>query len=283
MTINSGIDSVTFTLPKATFLKFLKRLNIDKKLRLINRNQKIKEYADYKFKNEATKRAKAPFKIKYLSFKRGLNSLSNSMIVIENSASLNALCVKRKKKFGFYVSVVFAGLYQPSREIFKLTYKVLGSFLKRFKADLVDYATDYLTKNKAGASFKEKFRKRIKKFGTQIISYKKTLYANLTYSRFYGLKKICYYDKYDKQKNYHKQEIGENFKDWHRLEVTLKIGKKLREFFYFVGDYEIGLLLGQLVSRLEEKDFLIKADFLKEQIDFFKDNRKKLSLKKLIF
>ena len=47
---SSGIDSVRFVLPKTTLLAFLKKLELQKKLRLINRNKTLKEYVRYKFK-----------------------------------------------------------------------------------------------------------------------------------------------------------------------------------------------------------------------------------------
>ena len=132
--VDCGIDSIRFVMPKATLNGFLKKIELLGKLRLISRNKTVKDYAEYKFKgaNKPLFDAdeKHPYKIRYISFKRGTKSLSNTMLVVENSSELNDLCKKRKKPFGYYVCVVFAGLFQPSRDIFKETYRILGKFLR---------------------------------------------------------------------------------------------------------------------------------------------------------
>ncbi|MCD8212604.1 MAG: hypothetical protein LUC34_00850 [Campylobacter sp.] len=154
MEFSSGIDSYRFLLPKSTFLKFMRKIELNTKLRAVSRNKAVKAYADDKFKGQ--KPLIMPigkeFKIRYVSFKRGITSLTNSMIVVENSNKLNDLCKKRKKPYGYYVMVVFAGLYQPSREVFKQTYKILSKFLRRFKPFEFDLASDIKSDTQAQKS-----------------------------------------------------------------------------------------------------------------------------------
>lgn len=209
--LNAGIDSVRFVMPKQSLNGFLKKLEILNRLRLISRNKALKEYAEYKFKgaNKPLFNAdeKHPFKIRYISFKRGVKSLTNTMLVVENSTELNDLCKKRKKQFGYYVYVVFAGLFQPSRDIYKKTYQILGKFLRRFKPYSWDIAVDFKDEETIGYKSKTRFKEAVKDYGEDVISYKTSLYANrgLKNGKFYSVDKILLYDKYNKQVNYHKQ------------------------------------------------------------------------------
>ncbi|MGP1579425.1 MAG: hypothetical protein ACTTH5_00135 [Wolinella sp.] len=283
--LSSGVDSFRFIMPKSTFLKFIKKIEFQTKLRAISRNRHIKQYAEDKFKGQKPLLMPAgnEFKIRYISFKRGINSLTNSMILLENSNQLNDLCKKRKKPYGYYVMVVFAGLYQPSREIYKQTYSVLSKFLRRFKAYEYDIAHDFMSKKRAEASNKEWFSKCLKRFSQKFISYKSTLYANECNQRFYGLSKICFYDKYQKQTQYHKQKIDPKNQDWHRVELTFRLNEKFLDAVENKTLMECVYVLDEIANKLTDGEYPFGVDIttLNNQIDFFKDNRRALSFAKV--
>ncbi|MGP1484865.1 MAG: hypothetical protein ACTTJC_02000 [Campylobacter sp.] len=274
MKFSCGIDSYRFLLPKSTFLKFMRKIELTSKLRLVTRNQQIKEYVDYKFKNDKT----IFTKIRYVNFKKGNRSLTNSMIVIENSESLNNLCKKRKKPYGYYVNVVFAGLYQPSREVFKETYRVLSKFVRRFKTYEFDVAKDFKSDVKAGFKNKEWFQRRVRRFGTDCISCNTTLYANKCQERFFGLQKICFYDKFGKQTKYHKQHLDEEFKDWHRVELTFRLKKKFLDRIENDRIMDYVAIMDEITNNLTDGAFPFGVDIevLQAQTAFLKDNRRAL-------
>ncbi|QCD44433.1 hypothetical protein [Campylobacter mucosalis] len=281
----SGIDSYRFIISKSVFLKFMRKLELNTNLRGIERNKSISDYAGYKFKNE--KPLFMPkgndFKMRYINFKRGNKSLTNAMIVIENSNTLNELCKKRKKPFGYYVYVVFAGLYQPSREVFKKTYGILGKFLRRFKTYTIDYAVDFKCDTQAGSSMKKFFANRLKRYSNNIISCKTTLYANECRSgRFYGLAKVCFYDKYEKQTAYHKQNLDESLKGWHRLELTFTLKSKFLNKIENQSYMEYVAVMDDIANLISDGacPFGVGIDVLMEQVNFFKDNRRALSFTK---
>lgn len=281
---SSGIDTYRFIIAKDSFLKFMRKLELNTQLRAISRNKTIKDYVDYKFKNQAPliMPLGCEFKIRYINFKRGNKSLTNSMIVIENSNDLNELCKKRKKPYGYYVKVVFAGLFQPSREVYKKTYSILSKFLRRYKSYEWDLAVDFKSDTKAGAGAKEWFKQRVKRFSNKIISYKSTLYANDCRELFYGLKKICFYDKYEKQKEYHKQKLDESLKGWHRLELTFRLNSKFIEHIQNESLIEYIQVLDEIANRLSDNAYPLGVDlrFLGKQVNFLKDNRRALSFTK---
>lgn len=287
---SSGIDSVRFVLPKTTLLAFLKKLELQKKLRLINRNKTLKEYVRYKFKGinkpllNADKRH--PYKVRYISFKRGVKSLSNTMIVIENSNELNDLCKKRKKALGYYVMIVFAGLFQPSRELYKETYRILGKFLRRFKPFSFDLAADFEKGEKVSYAFKNQFKDAVtEQADGGIIAYKSSIYANACKGdKYYGLNKILLYDKFSKQTLYHKQKIDNKFKDWRRLELTFKLKSKFLSFIKNENYMECVEVLDEIVNKLTgDYPFGVNIDTFREQITFFKDMRRRINLKRTIF
>ncbi|MBN7287567.1 hypothetical protein IYN87_01400 [Campylobacter curvus] len=286
---SSGIDSIRFVLSKSTALSFLKKHALQTRLRLVSRNKTIKEYVEYKFKGankpllNADKRH--PYKVRYVSFKRGVKSLSNTMIVIENSNELNDLCKKRKKALGYYVMIVFAGLFQPSRELYKETYRILGKFLRRFKPFSLDLAHDFESDEKVDYKFKEAFKDAVKEQADGVIVYKSSIYANSCKSdKYYGLNKILLYDKFEKQTNYHRQKIDEKFKNWKRLELTFKLNKKFLNFIENKSYMECVEVLDEIVYKLtSDFPFGVAIDRFKEQIAFFKDMRRRVNLKRTIF
>lgn len=288
--LNAGIDSVRFVMPKQSLNGFLKKLEILSKLRLVSRNKAVKEYAEHKFKgvNKPLFDAdeKHPFKIRYISFKRGVKSLTNTMLVVENSTELNDLCKKRKKQFGYYVCVVFAGLFQPSRDIYKKTYQILGKFLRRFKPYSWDIAVDFKDQESISYKSKARFKEAVEDYGEDVISYKTSLYANrgIKGGKFYAIDKILLYDKYNKQVNYHKQKINEQFKGWKRLEITFKLKGKFIDFIENESFKECIEVMDDIAGRLsDEFPFGVCLDKFNEQTAYFKDMRRRLNLAKTIY
>lgn len=281
----SGIDSFRFVINKSVFLKFMRKLELNTNLRAIERNKTISDYAKYKFKNEAPLLMPkwSEFKMRYINFKRNNKSLTNAMVVIENSNTLNELCRKNKRPFGYYVMVVFAGLYQPQREVFKKTYDVLGKFLKRFKTYQFDLANDFKSDNQAGAKMKRFFKERLKRYSNNFMSYKTTLYANYCRTgRFYGLNKVCFYDKYKKESEHHNLKLDDSLKGWHRLELTFTLKSKFIDKIENKDFMDYVYVMDDIANLISEGacPFGVNIDILKEQVNFFKDNRRALSFTK---
>lgn len=228
-----GIDSYRFVIPKSIALAFLKKLDLYAKLRVTTRNQQVQSYCNDKFKSIKGTSEKYPFKIRYINLKRGVKSLSNTILFIENSKELHALARRDKKRLDYYVNIVFAGLHQPSKDIEDLVFKILAKFIRRFKTYSFDMALDFDSHTNIDYKLKDWFGEQSKKWsGGSVISIGKSLYANhiLQDSTFYNLSRILLYDKYHKQKFYHKEKIPDRFKDWKRLELTFKLkGKFLKE------------------------------------------------------
>ena len=130
--VDCGIDSIRFVMPKATLNGFLKKLELFGKLRLISRNKTVKDYAEYKFKgaNKPLFDAdeKHPYKIRYISFKRGTKSLSNTMLVVENSSELNDLCKKRKSPLAITFALSLRGCFSQAGIFIKRLTEFWASF-----------------------------------------------------------------------------------------------------------------------------------------------------------
>ncbi|CAD7289554.1 hypothetical protein LMG7974_01631 [Campylobacter majalis] len=282
---STGIDAMRFIMPKATFLKFIKKIELSSKLRAVSRNKKVKGYISDKFKNY--KPLIMPkgheYKVRYMSFKRGVDSLTNTMLVVENSNELNDLCRKRKKPFGYFVKVEFVGLYQPSREVYKKTYEILAKFLKRFKCDSFDLATDIDSDRQSGAKNKEWFSRLLRPFGGDVRSYSTSLYLNkCRKERFYNLSKVCFYDKFKKMSVCHRQKIDSKYQKWHRIELTFKLKAKFRKAWEHEGINEYIQIMDEISNRLSDGMYPFGVDLkiLKNQVAFFKDNRRALSFTK---
>lgn len=227
-----GIDSYRFVIPKNIALAFLKKLELHSKLRATTRNKQVQSYCNDKFKSIKSTNDKYPFKVRYINLKRGVKSLSNTILFIENSKELHVIARKNKKKLDYYVMLVFAGLHQPSKDIEELVFKILAKFIRRFKTYSFDMALDFNSEKSIDYKLKDWFGEHSKKWsGGSIISIGKSLYANniSNSSKFYNLSKILLYDKYYKQKFYHKEKIPDEFVEWKRLELTFHLKKKFLE------------------------------------------------------
>ncbi|HEC1753573.1 TPA: hypothetical protein R1706_001470 [Campylobacter lari] len=172
------------------------------------------------------------FKVRYINIKPGNKSLSNTIIVIENSKDTHEVARKNKKKKDFYVEVQFNGLFQPSKSVVADVYKVLSKMVKRFKAYSFDIACDFCDESASMRKYEEHLHELSlnKKIKGVMVFYKKSLYVNGVHSKFFDLDRILIYDKYEKQTSYHKEKIKEEFKDWKRLELTFKLNYKFLKY-----------------------------------------------------
>ena len=226
---STGIDSVRFVISKSVALAFLKRIGLHSKLRTTSRNKQVLQFCNDKFKGLKSKNKKYPFKVRYINLKRGVKYLSNTILFIENSRDLHALSRKYKKRLDYFVRVEFAGLHQPSKDLNEATLNTLSQFMRRFKAYSFDLAMDFNMEKEVNYGLKEWFGAHSAKWsGGRVISVGKSLYANriLDSSEYYGLDRILLYDKYYKQKVYHKEKIPERFRHWKRLEVSFILKAK---------------------------------------------------------
>lgn len=173
------------------------------------------------------------------------------------------------------MEVVFAGLHQPSKDINPAIFRVLKAFLKRFKLHTMDIASDF--------DYRGHLRDLLKQTGA-IMAYMRvgsryrnegdSIYFNETINT-HGLRKILLYDKYKKQKFYHKENIHPDFVDWKRCEITLEI--KQRFFRWVENDGLDGgiALLNDMALRMGVRGIIgLNVAFLSKQIQKLKDLRK---------
>lgn len=196
------------------------------------------------------------------------------MIVIENSKELNNLCKKRKKRYGTYVKVVFAGLYQPTRAIKPLTMKVLKTFLSKYNIWDMDLAVDILSKDKS--SDKSKFKNAVKGISnndSKICTQYSTTYANSCVGK---VEKVLIYDKYIKESIYHKQRLCKALENWKRIELRVRFRKR----FSKITKEEI-LHYKDMLDDIARNysDFVLFGVYektLNAQIAYLKDGRRKI-------
>lgn len=275
-----GIDTFRFIIAKDSLEVFLKKLALFDKIAKSNRNIQIHEYVTQKFKSQKTNHKKHPFNVRYINLKRGNKSLSNTILLISNSISCHHHSKINKKAYEHYVEVVFAGLHQPSKDINPDIFKVLKAFLKRFKIHTLDIASDF--------DFKGHLRDLLKQSG-KIMKYLSngfrtrnegdSIYFNETINT-HGLRKILLYDKYKKQKFYHKENINPDFIDWKRCEITLQIKER---FFKWVENDGLdgGIsLLNDMALCLGVRDIIgLDVGVLSKQIQKLKDLRRAIDFK----
>ncbi|OCR90245.1 hypothetical protein CFT12S02225_07710 [Campylobacter fetus subsp. testudinum] len=281
---DTGIDTFCFIIEKKRALKLLAKLEIKEGLRLTSRNKTIDEYTKKKFAKEYPAlspeldkkcRNRYPFKIRYINFKRGGKSLTNTLIMLENSQSLNELCRKNKKAYGTYVEVVFAGLYQPSREILPKTHKVLKAFLDRFKTAYTDLAKD-MTIDDDICNSKENFKKAVADINEGEIwtENKTTHYANDLKDK--NIKKVFIYDKYIKETTYHKQRLSTQLKHWKRIEMRVIVKQRWSKYDK-KEIWKYNEILDQIAGHYSQLAiFGIYDHMLKKQLAYFEDGRRTL-------
>ncbi|TKX31144.1 hypothetical protein [Campylobacter estrildidarum] len=275
-----GLDSISFIIPAVAFGKFLKKFDFRKRLNKTTRNIQLKEYCDDKFKSYNAKDKKAPFEIRYINFIKGNKSLSNTAIVLYNSKKALELSKKNKKAKGYYIEVIINGINQPSKNIAKETMAFLTRLIRRFKTDNIDLSLDFI----GNFDIKEhSTKKAIDTFSNldfkgDLLEYNKSLYINkATNEQLPQLQRVLLYDKFYKQKYYHKQNIDNKFKKWKRLEFRIMIKDKLLRSLNIIKD---ALRLFNLFLK-DINNQSITRSFLNLQFGIFKDLRKNRDFKAL--
>ncbi|PAF52973.1 hypothetical protein BKH42_08510 [Helicobacter sp. 13S00482-2] len=246
-------------------------------MRKTTRNKQIHEYATQKFKSQKTDHKKHPLNIKYINLKRGNKSISNTILILENSKACFEYAHKNKKSYSHYVEVIFAGFHQPSKDIDSLSLKILKAFLKRFKVYSIDLAGDFNWNHSVNNANKALLAKAVEKYiqgDGNIRNEGSSLYVNATKTNHH-LCKILLYDKYKKQTEYHKENIHPHLREWKRLEITLGIKKR---FFKWIEDDEVNdgiSLLNDITLKLGGRGIIgLSVEVLSKQIQKLKDLRR---------
>lgn len=270
-----GIDSWRFVITKDSLNVILKKLGLFKKIKKSTRNIQIHDYVSQKFKSQRTSHPKYPFDIRYINLKRGNKSLSNTILMLENSKTSHEQSLRNKKSYNHYIEVVFAGFHQPSKDIDPLSLKILKVFLKRFKVYSIDLAIDFDC---------PKSPKELLKHTNAFIGYMaqggrarnegSSVYINETIP-IKGLNRILLYDKFKKQTLYHKENIRTQMKDWKRLEITLKTKQRFFKWVENDGLNEGIELLNDMALKLGARNIIgLNIDVVSKQIQKLKDLRR---------
>ncbi|EJJ8601645.1 hypothetical protein ACV7F3_000449 [Campylobacter jejuni] len=273
-----GLDSISFIIPKLAFEKFLRKFDFKKHINKTTRNLQLKEYCDDKFKSYDVKDKKAPFEIRYINFIKGNKSLSNTAIILYNSKNALAMAKKNKRAKGYYIEIVINGINQPSKNIAKETMAFLTKLLRRFKTDSIDLSLDF----SGNFDMKEQsIKQTINTFKNleikgDFVEYNQSFYINnAKYKQLTQLNRLILYDKFYKQKNYHKQNINEKFCKWKRLELRLNIKNKLLSSLDVIkGALKLFSLFLKSINNQN-----ITRKFLNYQFSVFKDLRKNKHIK----
>ncbi|PAF49271.1 hypothetical protein BKH41_03640 [Helicobacter sp. 12S02232-10] len=237
-----------------------------------------------KFKNYQSDNEKHKLDIKYINLKRGVKSLSNTILIIKNSKTCHEYSKNNKKSYAYFTEVVFAGLHQPSKDIEPLTLKILKAFLKRYKVHSIDLAVDFDWERSVNNTNRPLFQEATKPYQTEgikpnIRNEGSGMYLNNP-NPDTGLLKILLYDKYKKQTEYHKEAIKEELKNWKRLEITIKT--KTRFFDWIEKDgANAGIdIINDITQRLGARGVMgVSVEMLSLQIQKLKDLRRSIRFK----
>ena len=237
---NKGIDTISQIANYETVLNILHKNNM-----IIEDNIKHTPIMPYigKIQEQLTYDNKTRYKtndfkpiIKYSKISKGVG-LSNYIIIIQNTPTLFDYATSQKKAKDFYCMVIYTGLHQPSKNISNESIKFISKMLKRksFKT-YCDMAIDYIDHKPINYKRKEEVQKALKHdtdFKDYIIT-GTSLYCNSTNHQ--TIKKVLIYDKYNKQKIYHKQLIKSNLNGWKRLEIQIQPSTKQDFYSYIKSD-----------------------------------------------
>jgi len=207
-------------------------------------------------------------------------SVSNYMIIIRNTPLLFDLATHHKKAKDTFCMVVFTGLHQPTKKIESEAISLMSKFLKRktFKLHSVDIAIDTTDPQAINEANQATFRDNlmpVSKHG--VIREGSTYYLN-NIEDHGAMSRIAYYDKYQKQTQYHKQGgISNDLRAWKRLEVTLTFDvtqSKPKNFTDYIESYDF-------IEDLERVDEVARLanirgfdrDYLLYQLNSLIDNR----------
>jgi len=158
------------------------------------------------------------------------NNLSGYILIKNNEDSIFA-SKKAKRSNIYYVEIVFAGLRQPTKEIYMSTYNVLIEFVKRFKVSYVDVCFDGENKNAINNKmyYGHVFTGYIGRY-SKVNLVDTTFYINNPFAPNENadyFRKMIVYDKYIKESRY--KSLGDALKHWKRMEFRVSIDAKLKD------------------------------------------------------
>ena len=220
-----GIDTIRFLIPSKTLHKFL--IDNDLVIKDSCRNYIINEY----FEKKEIKQNR-DYEVKFIEIGNTKN-LSGYILIKQNLESVSISKIRKKQK-NFYSEVVFAGLRQPTKNISLSTYETLSLFIKRFKVSDLDVCYDGLSELEINDNtlnmYRYLFKDYISNFKDTLIE-KSSFYINTPSSPIADtdyFKKILVYEKYLKESRY--KNLDDELKNWKRLEVTVNIKFKFKDF-----------------------------------------------------
>lgn len=160
-------------------------------------------------------------------------NLSGYGIVKHNKESVSASKNGKRNK-SYFSEVVFAGLRQPTKNISIGTYEILSLFIKRFKVSDIDFCFDGVSEIGINENTLMMYRYLFKDYISSFSDAhreKTSFYINTPSAQAddaQRFKKILVYDKYLKESRH--KTLHEDLKNWKRLEVTINIQFKFRDF-----------------------------------------------------
>lgn len=256
-----GIDSIRFIVQQEILLKFLTKRGYQ--IETILGDPWIVQYFEHKYGDMS--------RLKFVKINKGRSI--NSLIILRHTDTCEQREKKNKKRGGYYVEVVFAGLRQPFRDIDISTYDVLAQFVKRFEVFNIDVCVDGENKTQIDRLNKHVLRRMfepwIKRYTDTNIHYS-TFYVNApveTENQTYQYSKIVFYDKFLKEAKY--KHIEEKYEKWKRLEVTVPLHGKL-------GIYMLEDLTRDIAEMAKHcfGDVAISDEFFHKQVGLLLDRRR---------
>ncbi len=218
------------------------------------------------------------YEVKFVEIGNTKN-LSGYCLIKTNLESVSISKSKKKKK-NFYSEVIFAGLRQPTKEIYLSTYEILSLFIKRFKVNDLDICFDGLSELDINDNtlnmYRYLFKDYISNFKDTLIE-KSSFYINTPSSPTADtdyFKKILVYDKYLKESRY--KNLDEDLKSWKRLEITANIKFKFKDFI--LDDYLEDM---QNIAKKYFNVLSFSYDYLNLQNNLLTDKRTHKGIKSL--
>jgi hypothetical protein len=267
-----GIDTIDFIIPSKTLYKFLDDMNL--KVRKYSKsyfiNQKI-NYDEVKHKKDK--------KVQFVEIGNSKN-LSGYILLKNDNETIN-LSRKHKKANTHFIKVVFAGLRQPTKNIYIGTYTTLSSFIKRFDVNTIDVCFDGYSNIDINKHNEDKLNWYFKdyiafKSDTKIIE--TSFYINkplVIEDDTDHFKKVIVYDKYKKESRY--KTLEKNYQGWKRVEARIPINARFKDIL--LDDYLIDVL------NLSNRYFDINnfsLDYVEMQHKLLTDKRTHKGYKKVI-
>lgn len=219
----NGIDTISFV---ATFSALTKKLNkLGLEIKDYSRNYIINQY----FYEKEIKQHK-DCQIWFVEI-GNTNNLSGYIIIKSNEKSISD-SKKGKRSKTHYVEVIFAGLRQPTKNIYMSTYAVLKVFIERFKISYVDVCFDGECKMPIDKRmhFNPVLENYIGEKSTERL-FKTSFYINNPSAPnvdadYYN--RIIVYDKYIKESR-HTKKLETSLQYWKRIEFRVGIDTKLKD------------------------------------------------------